>query len=285
MSVPARLIDTHLHLIYRDDLTYAWLASEPALAARDWTYELYAAQAHPLGVTDCLHMEVDVAEADISRETRFVHALARSPDRRIRAAIANARPENDGFAAEVERALSEPFVRGFRRILHVMPDDLSRSPTFRRNIGRLAGKGLTFDICARADQLGIAAELADACPGVTFVLDHCGGGSASSLAQFAAWKAALVELARRPNVIAKVSGVIGTVNDHWTLNDLRPVVETTVETFGWDRVVWGSDWPWSAQRASLADWITATYRLFEGASDTEREKLFHRNASRVYRID
>lgn len=285
MSVPARLIDTHLHLIYRDDLVYAWLGSEPTLAAHDWTYELYAAGAHPLGVTDCLHMEVDVAEADIGRETKFIHSLAASPSHHIRAAIASARPENAGFATEIERALADPFVRGFRRILHVMPDDLSRSPIFRENIGRLAGTGLTFDICVRGDQLGIAAELADACPDVTFILDHCGGGSASRPALFAAWKTGLAELARRPNIIAKISGVIGTVNDGWTVDDLRPVVETTVEAFGWDRVVWGSDWPWSAQRASLADWIDATYHLFEGASETEREKLFHQNASRVYRID
>lgn len=285
MSVPTRLIDTHLHLIYRDSLAYAWLGSEPTLGGRDWTYELYAAEAHPLGVTDCLHMEVDVAEADIDRETEFVRNLARSPARHIRAAISNARPEGAGFAAQVERARADPFVRGFRRVLHVVPDDVSRTRIFRENVGRLAGTGLTFDICVRANQLAIAAELADACPDVVFVLDHCGGGSASRPDLFAAWKTSLVELARRPGVVAKVSGVIGTVGDGWTLDDLRPVVETTIETFGWDRVVWGSDWPWSAQRASLGDWIEATHRLVENVSQTEREKLFFRNAARVYRID
>lgn len=285
MSVPPRLIDTHLHLIYRDDLAYTWLGSEPTLAAQDWTYELYAAEAHPLGVTDCLHMEVDVAEADFDRETEFVRSLAGSPNRRIRAAIANARPEKADFAAQVDHARADPFVRGFRRILHVVPDEMSRTGLFRENVSRLAGTGLTFDICVRPDQLGIAAKLVDACPGVSFVLDHCGGGSASRPELFASWKASLAELARRPGIVAKISGVIGTVGEGWLLDDLRPVVETTIEVFGWDRVVWGSDWPWSAQRASLRDWIEATHRLVEGASETEREKLFYRNAARVYRID
>ena len=284
MSVPTRLIDTHLHLVYRDSLTYPWLGSEPALAARDWTYELYAAEAHSLGVTDCLHMEVDVIEADFDRETAFIRDLAGGPACRIRAAISNARPEEAGFADRIDRARADPFIRGFRRILHVVPDDVSRAPAFRENVGRLAGTGLTFDICVRSDQLGIAAELVDACPGVTFVLDHCGGGSASRPERFATWKTALIELARRPGIVAKVSGVIGTVGEGWTVDDLRPVVETTIEAFGWDRVVWGSDWPWSAQRASLTDWIEATYRLVEGASEAEREKLFHRNASRIYGV-
>jgi predicted TIM-barrel fold metal-dependent hydrolase len=284
MSVPTRLIDTHLHLIYRDRLSYAWLGSEPKLAAQDWTYELYAAEAHAHGVTDCLHMEVDVAQGDRNRETAFIRELACASSRRIRAAIANARPEEPDFLADIDAARADPFVRGFRRILHVAPDDLSRSAVFRDNLRRLAGTGLTFDVCVRADQLGIAAELVDACPGVAFVLDHCGGGSASRPEAFAAWKAGLAEVARRPNVVVKVSGVIGTVDAGWTVEDLRPVVETTIEVFGWGRVVWGSDWPWSAQRATLTDWIEATRHIVAGASETEREKLFYRNAARVYGI-
>lgn len=285
MNIPMRLIDTHLHLVYRDSLSYAWLGSEPLLSAHDWTYELYAAEAHPLGVTDCLYMEVDVIEADIDREREFVHDLAGGPARRIRGAILSARPEEGGFAAQVERARADPFLRGFRRILHVVSDDVSRASAFRENVGRLANTGLTFDLCVRSDQLGIATELVDACPDVAFVLDHCGGGSASRPELFANWKAALTELARRPGVTAKISGVIGTVGEGWTVDDLRPVVETTIEAFGWDRVIWGSDWPWSAQRASLTDWIEATHRLVEGASETEREKLFFRNAIRLYGID
>lgn len=284
MSVPTRLIDTHLHLVYRDSLVYPWLGSEPTLASHDWTYELYAAEAHPHGVTDCLHMEVDVIEPDFDREIEFVRSLASDPARRIRAAISNARPEKSGFPDLLDRARANPFIRGFRRILHVVPDDLSRTRVFRENVGRLADTGLTFDICVRADQLGIATELVDACPGVSFVLDHCGGGSASRPEFFSAWRSGLIELARRPGVVVKVSGVIGTVSENWTVNDLRPVVETTIDAFGWDRVVWGSDWPWSAQRASLTDWIEATNRLVEGASETEREKLFHRNATRIYGI-
>lgn len=280
-----RLIDTHLHLVYRDRLAYVWLADEPGLNGHDSSYELYAAEAHPLGVTDCLHMEVDVRPEDIERETELIRSLAGDPVRRIRGAISSCRPESADFVAHLDRVSDDPFLRGFRRILHVMPDDLTRTPLFRDNIRRLAGTGLTFDICVRADQLPIAAELIDACPDVSFVLDHCGGGSASRPEIFAGWKTGLAEVARRPNVTAKVSGVIGTVKDGWTVADLKPVVETTISTFGWDRVVWASDWPWSAQRASLTDWIKATHVLVAGASEAEKEKLFHLNAARVYRID
>jgi Predicted metal-dependent hydrolase of the TIM-barrel fold len=63
------------------------------------------------------------------------------------------------------------------------------------------------------------------------------------------------------------------------------VVETTIEAFGGTAWSGGSDWPWSAQRASLTDWIDATHRLVEGAGEAEREQLFFRNAIRLYGID
>ena len=69
------LIDTHLHLIYRDVLSYPWLASFAPLNA-DFPLPRYLAEARRCGVTDALHMEVDVAESDIEAETRHVEALA-----------------------------------------------------------------------------------------------------------------------------------------------------------------------------------------------------------------
>ena len=71
----ASIIDTHLHLLYRDRLSYPWLAGVAALD-RDARYERYAEEARRCGVTGALHMEADVAEPDIEAETGNVEALA-----------------------------------------------------------------------------------------------------------------------------------------------------------------------------------------------------------------
>ena len=138
--MPTPIIDTHLHLIYRDRLSYPWLADFAPLD-RDFSYETYAAEARRCGVTDALHMEVDVAPADIEAETRNVEELAGRPRSLLRGAISACRPEDDGFPAFLDRQLADPFVKGFRRVLHVVPDDLSEGATFRANIKRLARSG------------------------------------------------------------------------------------------------------------------------------------------------
>ncbi len=280
----AGIIDAHLHLVYRDRLSYPWLAAVPALD-RDAHYERYAAEASRCGVTGALHMEVDVAEPDIEAETRNVQDLAIEGAALIQGAISACRPESADFPAFLERALANPSVKGFRRVLHVVPDEISERPLFRENLRRLSGAKRPFDLCVRPDQLDRAIALADACPDVPFVLDHCGAQSITPrMVQL--WRGRLVEIARRPNVTAKISGVVAYVDPKtWILDDLRSTVEHVIERFGWDRVVWGSDWPVCTLAASLSIWLAATHALTRGASADERDKLFAANARRLWRLE
>jgi predicted TIM-barrel fold metal-dependent hydrolase len=278
-----KIIDTHLHLIYRGRLRYPWLAGIAALN-RDFAYETYALEAQRCGVTDALHMEVDVAPDDIELETQTIEDLASRPQSLLRGAISSCRPEDEDFPAFLERHLADPFVKGFRRVLHVVPDDLSESATFRANIKRLAGTPLPFDLCVRPDQIDKATALADLAPSVQFVLDHCGVPAIKDRAEHP-WRERIAEIARRPNVAVKISGVVAyTEPGGWTVDDLRPYVEHAIESFGWDRVVWGSDWPVCTLTASLSTWVAAAQAITFGASTSERERLFSANARRIWRL-
>ncbi len=277
------IIDTHLHLLYRDRLSYPWLAGVAALD-RDFHYETYAAEARRCGITDALHMEVDVALSDIEAETRNVADLALESGSLIRGAISACRPEDDGFLGFLERQLGNPFVKGFRRVLHVVPDDLSERPQFRDNLRRLAGAGRPFDLCVRPDQIDKAIGLADAAPGLQFVLDHCGVPAIKDRAEHP-WREKIAEIAKRPNVAVKISGVVAYADPAaWTNDDIRPYVEHAIASFGWDRVVWGSDWPVCTLTASLSTWAAAAQALTLGCSQAERERLFSANARRIWRL-
>ena len=96
------LLDTHLHLVNRDHLTYPWLDSVPALN-RDWRYDDYAITAARLGVIGALHMEVDVTPDQIEAESGMVADLMAQPGSLIRGAISSARPEAPGFAAWLDQ--------------------------------------------------------------------------------------------------------------------------------------------------------------------------------------
>lgn len=274
-------IDTHLHLIDRGKLAYTWLAGAGPLN-RDFTYSEYARQAKRLGIEAALHMEVDVAENDIGRETEAVRTLSKEPGSLIRGAIAACRPETGDFAAELERCEADPFVKGLRRVLHVVGDDVSVRPPFRDNMRRLEKSRLTFDICMLARQLPLAAALVDAAPGVRFILDHCGVPDILA-GELDSWKQQVSDIARRENVTAKISGIIAYADpEGWEIETIRPYVEHVVEAFGWDRVVWGSDWPVCTPGGGLAIWVGATQAIFGTCSAAEREKLYRGNAARIW---
>jgi predicted TIM-barrel fold metal-dependent hydrolase len=229
-------------------------------------------------------MEVDVAPDDIEAETRNVEDLAAQPESLLRGAISSCRPEDDGFPAFLERQLADPFVKGFRRVLHVVPDDLSEGVTFRANIKRLAGASRPFELCVRPDQIDKAIALAGLAPSVQFVLDHCGVPAIKDRAEHP-WRERIAEIASRPNVAVKISGVVAYAEpETWTVADVRPYVEHAIESFGWDRVVWGSDWPVCTLTASLSVWVAATHAITLGCSADERARLFSVNARRIWRL-
>jgi len=153
-----------------------------------------------------------------------------------------------------------------------------------RNVRLLAARSWTFDICMLQRQLPLAAGLVRACPEVRFVLDHCGGPDIAGGA-LGEWRQRIAALAELPNVACKISGIVANCPPgRATVETLRPYVEWCIERFGWERVVWGSDWPVCLINSSLARWVEITRELIAGESDENQRKLCYGNAVRIYRL-
>ncbi len=275
------ITDTHQHLIYPDRYDYGWTQGFPRLAGRAFRHDDYVVAAAGSGIAATIFMEAvggDPAEND---EAAFVGTLAAASGSLIAGIVAACRPEGSGFAAFLD-ALEGTAVVGLRRVLFDAPPDLSRDERFRANVASLADRGLTFDICALATQLPIATELVDSAPQVTFVLDHCGMPDVGSGA-LQPWRGHVTELARRPNVVCKISGLLSHGHrGHAAVDAVQPYVEHCLEEFGWDRVVWGSDWPLVENHSSLAAWVSVTRELVAGEHEDNQRKLFATNAATVY---
>ena len=272
-----RILDTHLHLIYPDKFSYPWLSGAPAIN-KPWHIADYFAEAVPLGIESALHMEVDVAEADMLAESEFMLTLPR-----IAGAIAACRPEHMNFVDQIEQLSDHAHIKGVRRILHEAPDDLSQSDLFVENIRHLPDYDLSFDLCVRADQLPIGQMLVERAPDVSFILDHCGVPDVTG-AGLDPWRANISRIAKLPNLNAKISGIVAYSGPDWTVDTIRPYVEHIIECFGWDRVVWGSDYPVVTLTGNLTRWVEATREIISGASEDEQAKLLHRNAERIYKV-
>jgi predicted TIM-barrel fold metal-dependent hydrolase len=277
-----KLVDTHLHLWDPDQFRYPWLAELPAFQRR-FGLEDYLPDAAGAEIVRAVFVECDVESGRGLDEARAVQRLA-GENPLIAALVASARPELPGFDAHIDALLELPNLRGIRRVLHVVPDDVSQSAGFLSNIRSLAAHGLTFDLCMLARQLPLATALVEQCADVQFVLDHCGVPDVKGKA-FDPWRADLARMAELPNVVCKVSGLVAYAAAGWTTEDLRPWFEHTVECFGWERVMWGSDWPVCTLGGTLEDWLTATRELLQSASPEEQDLIFWKNAEMIYRLN
>jgi predicted TIM-barrel fold metal-dependent hydrolase len=286
-------LDTHLHLLYPERLHYDWTAGLPALQ-HPFHLEDYRSEARSLGIGPALHMEADVRETEIDAENVLLGELAKDPAAQIVGVISSCRPESrdsKAFASFVERATANPLVRGFRRVLHTQPDELAANERFRANLHLLTARGHPFDLCVLPRQVTQAAALASHLHDSTFVLDHCGIPAIAS-DEIEEWRKQIRTLAALPNVHCKISGVIAYGNPaRWqegdiaaVAEDLRPYIEHVIESFGWRRIVWGSDFPVCKLTKGLTAWKQVTDLLLRGASESELDALAQGNARRIYRL-
>lgn len=279
------LIDTHQHLVYPEIAGYGWTDGIPALANQAFSLESYEGLADAKTIGSTVFMEAGVDDADYQTETRFVSKLCQDQQNRMVGMIASCRPESDdGFEAWLDECGSMNVV-GFRRILHVMPDDLSKSETFRRNVRKIGQRDLVFDMCFLAGQLPVAAELAAACDNTRLVLNHCGvpdiaGGGLDP------WRSNMRDLAALPNVTCKLSGVLAyCAPGESSFEAIKPYVDHVLEVFGAGRIVWGSDWPVVNLANGLPDWIAVTQTILGSLSENEADQIAGKNASEVYKLN
>jgi L-fuconolactonase len=154
---------------------------------------------------------------------------------------------------------------------------------------------MSFDLCMRAGDLMNGAKLAALCPETRFVLDHCGNpdlkafrapraGEDAPKHTAEAWKRSIDALAKQPNVIGKISGVIANLPEGGDASDLAPAINHCLDAFGPDRVVFGGDWPVCLLGAPLKRWIEMLSQIIATRPAADQQKLWSGNAIRHYAL-
>lgn len=278
------LLDTHQHLIYRDKSSYSWTKDIPPLAENDFTIQDYKSLTEELEIGGTLFMETGVDDSDYLEETRFVNSLLSNPDTGILGLIASIRPEvEEGFDSWLSETI-EMGVVGYRRILHVMPDEISQSEIFRSNIKKIGNAGKPFDICFLSKQLPIALELAKACENTNLVLNHCGVPDIAGN-NLDPWRQEIKSLSEMPNVICKLSGIMAyCAPGTSSYTTIEPYVDHVLNSFGPERIVWGSDWPVVNLGKGLPEWINVTRKILSKLSKDEASSISNGNAQRIYKV-
>jgi L-fuconolactonase len=278
------IIDTHVHLLDQRRFSYSWAKDAPKLA-RDWTPEDLTAAAKPHNIESFVFVEVDVDMPQYLDEADWVQQIA-NRDQRLKGCVA-ALPMERGLSIEPEmaRIADMPVTRGVRRLIQHQPDpDFMLKPDFLAALKLLPKYNLSFDICIFHHQLLNTLEMVRRCPDVAFVLDHIAKpGIKAGLTE--PWRKHIRDMATLPNVVCKLSGVTTEADhDSWTREQLKPYIDHVIDCFGFDRIMYGGDWPVSVLAGKYTDWIDVLDWATAGCSDSEKRKLFRDNAIRAYRL-
>jgi L-fuconolactonase len=278
------IVDTHLHIWDLGRLRYPWLASVPLLN-KDHLIADYRRACGSVQVAKMVFVQCECDPAQAREEAQWVTDVA-AIDPRIRGIVAHAPLERGDAVESVLMPLAaNPLVKGIRRLIQSEPDDaFCLRPEFVRGVQLLPRHGLSFDLCIFHRQLASTIKLVRQCPNVRFILDHIGKPDIKARL-LDPWRAELRELARMDNVWCKVSGLVTEADfTRWTPADLRPYIDHVIDCFGFDRVVFGGDWPVSTQATEYPRWVATLDEVLRGCSRDELHRLYVRNAESFYRI-
>jgi predicted TIM-barrel fold metal-dependent hydrolase len=308
------IVDAHHHFWDLDALYYPWLSDrvvpdyplgDYAVIRRTYLPDDYFRDAAGHNVIATVHLEGDRQmnadrraypagdpRLDPVAETAWVSGIAEEwgvPS----AIVAQATLHADDAEEVLARHAAYPLVRGIRAMptLAPRPDAATRGapgsmqdPKWLAGVASLEAHGMSCDLRVTPWHLAEAAEVARAFPRVRFILTHAGLPRDRSPAGLDTWRTGMRALAACPNVAVKISGLC-LARRPWVRSENGPIVRETIATFGVDRCMFASNYPFDRLRASF-DVIYASFkRMVADLPLADRRKLFSENALRIYRID
>jgi L-fuconolactonase len=284
------IIDTHLHIWDFNQLNYSAFKGHP-LFGRSYQIEDYQRDCGELDIEAMVFLEcyADFSSTDgqYIEEIKFVEESSKR-DPRIRGIVPMAPVE---WGASVETILEEmrdnhPAVKGIRRIIEFDKDPraLALSGNFIEGVNRLAKFGYHFEINVNHTQMDIVKDFVKMVPDVRMILDHCGkpGIVEGAIEQY---QNDVAELSKHPNLWIKLSDLpVEADHNNWTEDDLKPYIDATIESFGFDRTIYAGDYPICLQATTLSRWVEVLDEALSGCSHEELWNFYRENANKFYNL-
>ncbi len=274
-------VDTHQHFWNLDEVAYSWLAPEYGPIYRTFDPDELAPQLTAAGVDKT----VIVQSANSYADTDSMLAIAEDYD--WVAGVVGWAPIHD--PAETARKLDEygrnAYFKGIRHLIHDEPNpDWVVQKQVIEGLQILADRGLTFDVVAVfPNHLKHVPTLAEKAPNLKMVIDHLAKPPLDE-AERSVWRAQMAAAAESPNVYAKISGLNTVTPDfeNWTYEDIKPLIDYALETFGAERLMFGSDWPVAVLAGDYAKVWAETNKCLEDLSADEKDAILGGTANTFY---
>jgi len=270
-------IDAHQHFWQFDPVRDAWIDDTMSVIQRDFLPKDLNPILIENSIDGCVAVQADQSET----ETEFLLALA-AKNELIKGVVGWVDLRKENAEERLAHYAENPLFKGVRHIAQGEADDFLLRPDVQRGIGFLAQYGLTYDILVFARQLPAAIELVKAFPQQNFVLDHLAKPQFSKGLD-KEWQAQITALAEYPNVFCKLSGMVTETDDFkWQKSDFTPYLDVIFNSFGTDRVMYGSDWPVCLLAAEYGEQLNILQEYIAGFSELEQSKIMGGNAALFY---
>lgn len=272
-------IDAHQHFWRYTPEEYDWISDDMGAIRRNF----YPADLAPLLAAARVDGTVAVQARQLLEETmQLLEHTQRHPF--IRGVVGWVPLTDPKITRLLDELRGEKKLKGVRHVLQGEPDAFMADPAFNAGLRAVTERGLSYDLLVRAPQLPAAIALVDRHPSLPFVLDHIAKPVISG-APPAEWRRDLAELARRPNVCCKFSGLVTEVPGRaWTPELLWPYFDVVLALFGPDRLMFGSDWPVCLVATEYTRWDRFIESCVTGLAPAERKGILGDTAARFYRL-
>lgn len=274
------VIDSHQHFWKYDPVKYSWIDDSMKVLQKDFLPSNLGPILKSNMVDGCVAVQADQSE----EETEFLLQLA-GENEFIKGVVGWVDLRADDVDKKLAHFSKDKKLKGVRHIVQEEPDpEFMLRKDFQNGIGLLAQFGLTYDILVYPNQLAAAVLLTRAFPEQNFVLDHIAKPRISE-GPDSEWVHHIKELALNPNVSCKVSGMVTeTKNFKWKEQDFSPFMEVVLHAFGWQRLMFGSDWPVCLLAGSYKEVLTIVKDYISKLSDKERAGIMGLNAVSFYSL-
>lgn len=272
-------IDAHHHFWHYNTQDYGWISDEMAVLRRDFLPADLKPELDRAGIDRV----VSVQARQCIEETEWLLKLAEENDfiAGVVGWLPIASPE---FPALLEKFAASPKLRAIRHVVQDEPDDrFILGEAFNRGIDRLLSTHLVYDILIFERHLPYAIEFVKRhSEEQVFVLDHIAKPKIAA-GEMQPWADNLRKLAAFPNVYCKLSGLVTEADIHnWTPDQLRPYVETVLDAFGPERVMFGSDWPVCTCATNYSAWRGLVGEFISRLSENEQAQIMGETALKAY---
>jgi len=291
------IVDAHHHIWRQADLPWLVGPMQPRIFGpyeairRDYLIDEYVADLAGTGVTQSVYVQCNWPKDRFEDEVAYVQQVANAHGF-PQAIVGYADFLVDDVRPQLDRLTKYPGMRGLRMQLqwHQNPQyqfasssDLARTPALQKNVAYLADYNWSFDLQVFAGQMQGAAELADSAPKVTFILQHAGMLEDLSPQGWEEWRQGMRLLASRRNIVSKLSA-LGTFIHKNDPAHIAAIVHETIQIFGPERCLFGSNFPVEKLWTNYADLITAYRKAVEPLGDVVARAALHDTAVKIYRL-